>query len=55
MADHCRKCKSRLVTCPTCKGKGTTDQGNFYTVSHRPCPNCNETGNLCPRHGHDHG
>jgi DnaJ-class molecular chaperone len=22
--EYCRRCKSKLATCPTCKGKGTT-------------------------------
>jgi DnaJ-class molecular chaperone len=53
--ESCRKCKSGLSTCPTCKGKGTTDQGGAFTVSHRLCPNCKGTGKLCPKHGNDWG
>jgi DnaJ-class molecular chaperone len=52
---YCSKCKSRLSTCPTCKGKGTTDQGGVFTTSHKSCPNCKGTGKICPKHGHDHG
>ena len=56
MADeYCRKCKVKLTTCPTCKGKGTTDQGGALTIKHKPCPNCNGTGKLCPSHGSNWG
>jgi DnaJ-class molecular chaperone len=57
MADeYCRKCKARLTTCPTCKGKGTTMQGSaFWGYSEKPCPNCKGSGKICPRHGHDWG
>lgn len=53
--EYCRKCRSRLSTCPTCKGKGVTDQGGPLTISHKSCPNCKGTGKLCPKHGNDHG
>ncbi len=56
MADeYCRKCKSRLTTCPTCKGKGTVlkDLGLLSGTGERPCKNCNGTGKLCPKHGSD--
>jgi hypothetical protein len=52
--EYCRKCSSRLTTCPTCSGKGTTYQGGLFG-SERPCPNCRGTGKLCPRHGYDWG
>jgi DnaJ-class molecular chaperone len=57
MADeYCRKCKARLTTCLTCKGKGTTMQGSaFWGYSEKPCPNCKGSGKICPRHGHDWG
>jgi len=54
--EYCRKCKSKLVTCPTCKGKGTTYQGSIGSgYSDKPCPNCKGTGRLCPKHGYDWG
>jgi DnaJ-class molecular chaperone len=58
MADYCRKCRSELVVCPRCKGKGTTLQrGGILLPTHKevPCPNCKGTGKLCPKHGYDHG
>ncbi|HOV32147.1 MAG TPA: hypothetical protein PLX23_02135 [Candidatus Hydrogenedens sp.] len=56
MADeHCRKCNSRLTTCPTCKGKGTVYSGNIFGDPQKSCPNCKGTGKLCPRHGYDWG
>lgn len=57
MADkYCRKCKSKLTKCPKCKGKGTTSQGSVLSgYSQKPCPNCNGTGKLCPKHGYDWG
>lgn len=56
MADeYCMKCKSRLTTCPTCKGKGTVlkDLGLVPGTGERPCKNCDGTGKLCPKHGSD--
>ncbi len=54
---YCQKCKSKLATCPTCGGKGTIkkDMGLFAGMKDVPCPNCNGTGKLCPRHGSDWG
>jgi DnaJ-class molecular chaperone len=55
MSDYCHKCKSRLSTCPTCKGKGMLSKSTVFTTSSERCPNCAGTGQLCPRHGNDHG
>ena len=57
MADeHCRKCNSKLTTCPTCKGKGTVYSGGMLDgYPKKSCPNCKGTGKLCPRHGYDWG
>lgn len=54
--EYCQKCHSRLATCPKCEGEGTTLQGGVFSgYSERPCPNCNGTGKICPRHGYDWG
>lgn len=53
--EYCRKCKSKLATCPTCKGKGMTYQGGILGGSNKPCPNCKGTGKLCPKHGNNWG
>ncbi len=54
--DYCKKCKSKLTICPTCKGKGTVYKGSLMSGSgDKPCPNCNGTGKLCPKHGNNWG
>lgn len=53
--EYCKKCKSKLATCPTCKGKGMTYQGGILGGSNKSCPNCKGTGKLCPKHGNDWG
>lgn len=53
--EYCRKCRSKLTTCPTCKGKGMISEESLLTISHKPCPNCKGTGKLCPKHGYDWG
>ncbi len=55
-SEYCKKCQAKLVTCPTCKGKGTTYQGGLLLgSSNKPCPNCKGTGKLCPKHGNNWG
>jgi len=45
--EYCRKCKSKLATCPTCKGKGTTKQGGTFSgYSDKPCPNRSQSAIL---------
>jgi len=54
--EYCKKCKSKLTICPTCKGKGVVYEGSLLSgYSKKPCPNCRGTGKLCPRHGYDWG
>lgn len=54
--EYCKKCRSRLTICPTCKGKGIVYEGGLLGgYSKKPCPNCKGTGKLCPRHGYDWG
>jgi len=50
--EYCHKCKGKLTTCPTCKGKGVTDQGGWATISLKPCQNCKGSGKVCPEHGY---
>ncbi len=53
---YCRRCKSKLTACPTCKGKGTTYQGTIWGgYSDKPCPNCKGSGKICPNHGNNWG
>ncbi len=53
--NYCSKCNAKLSTCPRCKGKGTIYVSSLLSGSEKPCPNCNGTGKICPKHGNDHG
>jgi DnaJ-class molecular chaperone len=52
--EYCSRCKRKLTTCPTCKGKGIAYESGFLGGSEKRCKNCNGTGKLCPQHGYDH-
>jgi len=49
----CRKCKSELIDCPRCKGRGRV--GGGVLTSSYTCKHCNGTGKLCPKHGTNFG
>ena len=52
--NYCGKCNKKLVTCPTCKGKGVVWKTYGLSGSNKQCENCNGTGKLCPQHGNNY-
>jgi RecJ-like exonuclease len=43
--NKCRKCSKSVITCATCRGRGSV--GGMFGQ----CTRCDGTGKVCPDHG----
>jgi len=46
---NCKKCSSRLVTCPGCNGR--PQRAALGGMTRLTCKKCDNTGRVCATHG----